>query len=423
MLVLLDDSSSLGRLDHTNMSQQALMECLVLQIRDEDEDSDHNDGFRDAEGNFLDVREWKGVRCDTKGNIVRIWMVQKEGFIDFQWLPPSVNRIMISKSPKLRGTVHFTEFAACMQVLNLHSAELCGELHMKDLPEDLMKLELITGSFTGDVLLKDSPEGVEVIKIQKVQVSCIDLESESLILRSVEVSSCALQGTLNFQNSSPSLQTLNLSRNNLSGTIDVQGVGTFLGHLNLENNQFQSVRNLHLLQKVWCIYLASNRLQHIEGDLPPSMGGFDAKDNILERSMNLRGLPHCIEGLFMGNNKMTGSLDFPGLPNRMIEISLHTNNFTGTVNFDHLPPYIRAIELQSNRLSGSFSFEKIPESLFRIDLRDNEFSFDAIVVPDTIERFQNLECIHLEGNSIRKVVNTYGETMDVGKIQLSEAQS
>ena len=210
VLLSSDIESHLHRVQKMTLSEQTLMEILVSEI-------DDHGVFQNADGEFRDLSEWGGVHVQFGEYVKRIiWNVdtlydifagedesvlQPEGSIDMQWLPPKLTDFEISNM-LLKGTVDTESLPRSLEVLCIDDNRLEGPFHLHGLPATIKKILGSRNSFSGSFDLAHHP---------------------------------------------PHLTKCDMSKNEFSGCLEIPKLPACVFHLNLERNRFCSPIDLSVL--------------------------------------------------------------------------------------------------------------------------------------------------------------------------------
>ena len=207
------DCASLGRLDYTTLSSQALMELLVADLRDINK-------FQDQSGNFLDVTDWFGVaHIDSDVAVYISWRgvfsayFPQGGSIDTQWIPPTVESVDIHNN-ELEGTIQTALLPRCLEILDVSKNEMTGEFCVANLPSGIKRVRIEKNQFCGPIEVSALPQSVEYFI----------------------VSANKLSGTLDFSNVSSNAKELRFAENSFSGSVDFGALPENLQYLDIRYN-------------------------------------------------------------------------------------------------------------------------------------------------------------------------------------------
>ena len=118
--------SSLGRLDYTSLSQQALMEMVIEGITqkeaicgdpDEPKDIEEWKGVLMEDGEVVEI-EWRGTYLENQSRLT--------GPLCLEWLPSSVRKFVVRWN-QLTGTLDLTSLPTSMKWLDIGHNACTGE--------------------------------------------------------------------------------------------------------------------------------------------------------------------------------------------------------------------------------------------------------------------------------------------------------
>uniref|UniRef100_A0A7S4L0J4 Uncharacterized protein n=1 Tax=Paramoeba aestuarina TaxID=180227 RepID=A0A7S4L0J4_9EUKA len=186
-----DTSCPLGRVDFSSLSQQALMEIFIQNVK-------YTATFKDSSESFLDIEKWPGLKLNEDGQVVEIYFafaIALGGSVDFEAIPSTATRI---------GVAH---------------ANCSGEIPWGKLFNDVRYFAVDSNAFYGTIDLTIMPRNL-------IGLFC---------------SINKFSGTLNFAKLPEKLAMLDVSTNELSGTIDLRRVQNMISsfteqHLEYEQN-------------------------------------------------------------------------------------------------------------------------------------------------------------------------------------------
>ena len=229
-----------GRIEHTMMNDQALLELLVA----------HCTGtakFKDSSGNYLDIAEWHGVRINSKKDVDRIcWSLIEVPFfgpggsMDLGWMPATVITFVV-KGNDLRGTIDTAALPRKLVSLNLSHNRFHGVFEVARLPADIKEVYILKNELSGPLNLAALPSGMGVLNVGENQFT----------------------GTLDLTSLPATMIALWLHDNYFEGTIDLAQLPERLRSLALENNNLrqQTVRIARTAIESCTIDLQGNRIQ------------------------------------------------------------------------------------------------------------------------------------------------------------------
>ncbi|KNH07231.1 hypothetical protein XU18_2094 [Perkinsela sp. CCAP 1560/4] len=241
--------SSIGRVDHESLSQQALMEMVIGEITNKEKICGDVDEPKDIE-------EWKGVEIED-GEVFGIdWShYGLRGSVHLEWLPISVRKFLVGWS------------------------NLTGTLDLACLPTPMKHLDLRHNTFTGPIDLERLPERMEYLCVSKNQLSgSLNLASLPGTLQDLVAHNNKFSGSVDLTQLPAALTQLDISENELSGSVVLTQLSGSLSYLYLSRNQFSGSLDLtRLPPNIESFNFSWNRLSG-EGFIP---------DEIFER-VNVR---------------------------------------------------------------------------------------------------------------------------------------
>eukprot|EP00009_Paramoeba_aestuarina_P014310 CAMPEP_0201530018 /NCGR_PEP_ID=MMETSP0161_2-20130828/43503_1 /ASSEMBLY_ACC=CAM_ASM_000251 /TAXON_ID=180227 /ORGANISM="Neoparamoeba aestuarina, Strain SoJaBio B1-5/56/2" /LENGTH=243 /DNA_ID=CAMNT_0047932135 /DNA_START=14 /DNA_END=742 /DNA_ORIENTATION=+ len=194
-----------------------------------------NSAFKDSDGNFLDVENWRGLRRDDSGmitlvdwgtkmgmrlfdsgeNIDEEFELDGEGIIDLQWLPP-------------------TTLECVLQFLDLE-----GSVETSQLPRGLKHLDILYNEFVGSFDTRFLPQSIESFLLTANNLSgSFHLSVDLPNLIKIRANKNRFSGSLDFTHLPPAIQGINLAANSFSGTINLRALPESLTqHLCISGNE------------------------------------------------------------------------------------------------------------------------------------------------------------------------------------------
>ena len=209
---------SLGRLDYSLLSDQALMEIFMEGFGD-----DIKNRYKDIHGMYRDVCEWLGIQCNDDQRITQIGIISKcvSGSLELCYLPPKVNLLGICSwgESKLTGSVGLTQLPEEMTELFLEENQLTGEIDLTHLPKGMRKLSLEKNQLTGEINLAHLPDGM----------NALDLSSNQLF------------GEIDLTHLPVGMDELFLNNNLLTGSLVIKKLPQGMKMINVRGNQFNAI--------------------------------------------------------------------------------------------------------------------------------------------------------------------------------------
>ena len=236
-LILSIDSSS-SRVDGYSLSDQDRMELLIDGFS-----SDSKQRYKNDKGFYIDVCEWNGVKCDSKGSITRVEYYNTldftyQGRIELSYLPQTVVRVF-GESLQLDGTVDAYSLPQSLEELMLPYARLSGCVEMSALPRNMRNLTLRNNLLEGEIDLTSLPTDLEFLDLSNNNFrGCIKLKLLPSKLFEVHLSSNHLCGNIDLNFLPDSLSDLYVDNNELCGEIEILHPPASLEMIDVSKNRF-----------------------------------------------------------------------------------------------------------------------------------------------------------------------------------------
>ena len=239
--LLLTVDPSLGRLDYSLLSDQALMEMLIEGFAD-----DNKRTYQDDHGMYLDVCEWVCVTCDTDERVIEIDIDNSivSGTIELCYVPPKVKILHISSWGKsqLTGSVDLACLPDGMKVLCLKNNQLTGEIDLTHLSDGIEILSLLNNQLTGEVDLTQLPDGMKNLCLTKNQFCGeVDLTHLPDGMECLYLNNNQFKGEINLTQLPNDLLELHLQNNQLSGSLILKRLPPHIDAINVRGNKFYAV--------------------------------------------------------------------------------------------------------------------------------------------------------------------------------------
>ena len=213
MLLFISADPALGRLDYASLSDQALMEMLIVHM-----DEQPKGRFQDENGHFLEITEWPGVLC-TEDSVQEISFYNcrfsSERF-PFELIPPRVEEFLIVFA-NLHGTINAALLSRSLFSFQVKNNKLHGSLHLSALPRGLEFLDVARNQLSGSLALSDLPDTL------------------------IEFLACGNQfsGGIELNDLPLAMETLDLGSNSLTGSISIVRLPEPIGCITLSDNAFE----------------------------------------------------------------------------------------------------------------------------------------------------------------------------------------
>ena len=227
MLLFISADPALGRLDYASLSDQALMEMLIVHM-----DDDQKGQFQDKNGHFKDITEWRDIRCkeDSVKEISFYNCRFSSERFPFELIPPRVKEVFIFFS-NLHGTINAALLPLSLISFKVKYNKLHGSLYLSALPRGLEFLDVAGNQLSGSLALSDLPDAL------------------------IEFLACGNQfsGGIELNDLPPAMETLDLGSNSLTGSISIERLPEPIGCITLSDNAFEGDIHLsdHNFDGVW----------------------------------------------------------------------------------------------------------------------------------------------------------------------------
>ena len=211
---------SLGRLDYTLLSDQALMEMLFDGLKPK-----HKRKFQDARRNYKDISEWgrKKDWCEN-GRVVKIallWYHFIGEQFPFEFIPPLVEEFALH-SCHVHGTLDGSLLPLGMKGFAVGWNSLHGTLRFQAFPRGLLCMDIHSNAFFGSCVLSDLPDKLTNFDASRNKFSGeISLNALPACLKELDLSSNNLSGSITLKEIPESLADIRLGFNEFSGDYQV----------------------------------------------------------------------------------------------------------------------------------------------------------------------------------------------------------
>ena len=223
--------TTFGRVDLDSMSEQTLMELLILDVK-------HIASLKDSDGGFLDIASWGGVKIDSDDHVSDIDFSKETEFGFFADDDGEVDSDCDLLVIGPEGSIDLKWMPRFVQSFEIYSLDLLGSVETAFLPRTLVKLNIEGNRFSGTFDTTHLPDKIVEITISS---NCFDgtLNMESLpeTLTYFEAIKNIFSGTLNLENLPTSIVSLHLNANQFSGTVDLSKIPPTITFLALDDTK------------------------------------------------------------------------------------------------------------------------------------------------------------------------------------------
>ena len=222
-LFLFADIPGAGRFNMDCLSQQMAMEALCADV-------ENLDKVQDADGDFIPIESWKGLKFDSDGNVSEIdfdcnqmlrfipgesQTIGPGGSMHLQCIPQSVTSFSMQNA-LIGGTVDTSKLPRGLKKFDISLNCFFGEFNMAGLPDTLRVLNIPNNSLSGSLILSEIPR-----KALQVDISYNDFT-----------------GKVRFEDLPPEIRSFTARTNKLCGEISLQSIPRSVGHLDIRGNEF-----------------------------------------------------------------------------------------------------------------------------------------------------------------------------------------
>eukprot|EP00009_Paramoeba_aestuarina_P007520 CAMPEP_0201523978 /NCGR_PEP_ID=MMETSP0161_2-20130828/21037_1 /ASSEMBLY_ACC=CAM_ASM_000251 /TAXON_ID=180227 /ORGANISM="Neoparamoeba aestuarina, Strain SoJaBio B1-5/56/2" /LENGTH=264 /DNA_ID=CAMNT_0047923225 /DNA_START=20 /DNA_END=814 /DNA_ORIENTATION=+ len=213
-LLCVDCDAGCGKVEKSLLSQQTLMELLIAGVDAKEKLCRNTD-------DSVDISHWHHLTVNAQGDVTEIeWDDQElSGYIDFQWLPETLEGLTISSEGHLSGEVDLTRLPCPLIVFQVYDNAFSGKVNLCHLPEKLEILSISGKGHTGTPNLRNLPRS----------------------MRRLHLNDCSLTGEVDLTQLPPLLEALSLAENQLSGPVDLTRLPQRMERLNLNDNRFSGL--------------------------------------------------------------------------------------------------------------------------------------------------------------------------------------
>ena len=268
-LLLLQDRS-MGPLDLSGISDQAIMETLIDGLN-----TTSKQQFKTIDGQYKDVCKWNGILCNGRRQV-------KEIMWDSTTQP----------QPSFTGSFSFANFPPFTKIIRIRTRESENEFF------DIVFVYSDTSAL---------PRGLTCFSIENVWIKSLDLRRLPSSLIELQAKSCGVSGSCSLTPLPRKLQTLLLSDNFLQGSISLDRLPSNLFQMDLSINDLSGSINLR--------------------SLPSGLTWLSLRRNQLSGSVEANYLPQGMYVLQLDENELSGTFVFTSPPEKLKVIDIRNNNF------------------------------------------------------------------------------------------------
>ena len=192
-------------------------------------------------------------------------------------------------------------------------------------------------------------------------------------LRSIDIRSNRLHGTLEFADLPGTLEHMFIGTNAFSGSADLAKLPPTLVQCRCEQNAFSGTIDLTRLPGLIELFLHENSFEGTLDltQLPIELGELTLSDNCFSGTIDLSELPYGMQCLSMANNWLTGPIDLSSLPGDAERYEFGHNNLSGNIELPALPPRLCLLSLEGNAFEAVATARGADLDNLCIDLRES----------------------------------------------------
>ena len=216
IIIYAADIPGAGRFHADFISPQMAMELLCADVKNLSQ-------VQDADGCFIDIQNWRGLRFNDDGDLISIdfdqempfnlfgnaedmdddrspFTIGPGGSMDLKWIPKTVTTFFISDI-EIGGTVDTLSLPRSLKYFDISSNKFYGTFDTSGLPENIETLDIHSNAFEGSLVIADLPRGTRSFSGHyNGFTGSIHLEDLPPKIEVFAVNGNSLTGTLNMRN-------------------------------------------------------------------------------------------------------------------------------------------------------------------------------------------------------------------------------
>ena len=254
------DPLPLARADFHSLEQQSQMEILVANLTDKSK-------FQDSEGNYEEIRLWRGLDLDEDENINGIhWSTFTEVFfpaggeMDCQWIPASTRAFEVIGN-RLTGEVCTWSLPKAMLEFDVTDNAFWGTIDVAGIPRDMQAWMLSNNKFHGELELEHLPPLIRNAYFDENNFSgSANLEKLPKSLLWLSLAKNRMTGSVNLSSLPAKMQGLMINENTFCGEVDLSSIPKDLKRLEIQKNTFAQETLVlgQIPEHIWSIKLWGN---------------------------------------------------------------------------------------------------------------------------------------------------------------------
>ena len=279
-ICVLSIDPTLGRIDVSTLSDQAMMETLIAGLSLEIKER-----YQDENGLYLEVCEWEEIYCNGEKRVTHVFIDDQDntvGVVNLEYIPRSVTNFDFVQNTST-GLLITESLRETLKVLNIEETHLAGNVDFLRFPPNLVDIVLTGNKFEGSCILTKLPSSLKML-----DVCCNNFRGEVTLdelpqtLCNIDLSHNNFSGRISFDKLPERLGGVHISDINFSGNFEILNPSKNLLLINAEFNDFTGTARVHSsLGKC-------NMRQR-----------FDISENLLSRVLDENGSRHHLEKQFL----------------------------------------------------------------------------------------------------------------------------
>ena len=260
LLLRAADENALGRIDYFSLSDQALMEIVF-----EDTSDKMKKSVQDKNGAFLDVCEWRYIRCDANERVVRFYVAyQSIETLSMSHLPPLVTEVYLLYVQSKKATMTTGELPAHLEILEIMEANFSGPVDMTSLPCRMINFSIQSNQFSGRCDLTSLPPNLKRLDLRGNRFTgSLNLTKLPPRITSLLIGQNNFSGSVCIDFLPPSIEYLWIQANAFSGSFQLKNVPSTLLEVFAQNNRFCGTATVGDIGNVQKFFLYDTEIESV----------------------------------------------------------------------------------------------------------------------------------------------------------------
>ena len=230
-LLLLADLPGAGRFNIDCMSQQMAMETLCADV-----ENIHK--VQDANGDFMPIESWSGLKFDSDGNISEIDFDSNYGANLFR----DEDEPEVDENPPIGpgGSMELQWIPQSVRKFFMQEVRISGTVDTHKLPRRLEEFDISKNKFTGEFRTEGLPDTLRVLNIQMNNLSgSLSIAAIPRCMHRFYASYNNFSGEVNLNDLPPEIAVFHVQHNALCGSISMQRIPVSIKHMDIRHNNFE----------------------------------------------------------------------------------------------------------------------------------------------------------------------------------------